>query len=74
LNACRVLAYLREGRMCSKEEGGVWAIQALPDEFKTLVARALDTYRGDCLGGQFDTAGLPAFAAYLDECMMTAQG
>ena len=74
LNACRVLAYLREGRICSKEEGGVWAIQALPDAFKTLVARALDMYRGDRLEGQFDTAGLQTFAAYMDECVANAQG
>src|SRR5690242_6921049 len=32
LNACRVLAYLREGYIYSKEEGGMWGLQTLPGE------------------------------------------
>ena len=47
LNACRVLAYLSEGLILSKDEGGVWALSWLPPEFHPLIALALDIYRGD---------------------------
>src|SRR5699024_5873165 len=32
LNMVRVLRYLTEGAICSKEEGGAWARQALPPD------------------------------------------
>lgn len=44
LNLCRVLAYLREGLICSKKAGGEWGIRTLPEEFHTLIRDALRCY------------------------------
>lgn len=43
LNLCRVLAYLEEGLVLSKEQGGYWGISHLP-EHAALIRSALDTY------------------------------
>ncbi len=69
MNACRVYAYLREGRICSKDESGVWAVSVLPQEFREIVGRALDVYRGQRIAGQFERAELARFAAHLRECL-----
>ncbi|HWQ16092.1 MAG TPA: aminoglycoside adenylyltransferase domain-containing protein [Roseiflexaceae bacterium] len=45
LNTCRVLAYLREGLVLSKDEGGAWGLRALPEEDRPVVAAALAAYR-----------------------------
>ena len=46
LNLCRVLAYLREGSICSKKDGGQWGLRALPERFAPLLRDALDSYAG----------------------------
>ena len=45
LNLCRTLAFVHEGRLLSKAQGGRWAAGALP-EWKWLVCRALEDYGG----------------------------
>lgn len=45
LNLCRVLAYVREGRVCSKEQGGLWVIKHCPDAYSFVIAQALECYR-----------------------------
>ena len=65
LNACGVWAYLAEGLICSKDEGGEWALRTLPDEFRPLVAQALDVYRGR--RDQVDVAVLESFADFVSE-------
>lgn len=47
LNACRTYAYLSTGRVLSKDEGGVWALQVLPSQFHVTVRSALSAYRTD---------------------------
>ena len=47
LNSCRTYAYLQERRICSKEEGAVWALNILPVEFRPMVKMALAIYRGE---------------------------
>jgi streptomycin 3"-adenylyltransferase len=47
LNSCRTYAYLQERRICSKEEGAVWALNVLPVEFRPVVEMALAIYRGE---------------------------
>ena len=69
LNACRVYAYLREGRICSKDESGGWAVSVLPQEFREIVGRALDVYRGQRIAGEFERTELERFAAHLRECL-----
>jgi streptomycin 3"-adenylyltransferase len=46
LNPCRALAFLTEGILMSKKEGGEWAISHLPHEFSTLINQALMAYSG----------------------------
>jgi Domain of unknown function (DUF4111) len=47
LNACRVLANLEDGwrEIRSKEEGGEWALECLPQTHHRIVAQALACYR-----------------------------
>lgn len=65
LNVCRVLWYVREARIASKEEAGTWAASALPKGFHEPVEHALELYRGDTTQGQFDTNLLKRFATYM---------
>ncbi len=65
LNACRVLAYLSEGLILSKDEGGAWALAGLPPEFHPTIALALDIYRGDAEPGALRAEYLASFAAHV---------
>jgi hypothetical protein len=64
LNACRVYAYLRAAKICSKEEGGTWALAVLPPEHHAVVAEALERYRSD--GQEFEPEALRRFIAYME--------
>jgi len=44
LNLARVLAYKKEGLVLSKKEGGDWALEHLPAEYRPLIADALLEY------------------------------
>lgn len=46
LNLARVLAYLEEGAVLSKREGGEWAMERLPHIYRPLIQSALDAYGG----------------------------
>lgn len=46
LNLCRVLAFLREGLYLSKQSGGAWGLEHLPENCRSLVAEALTHYEG----------------------------
>ncbi|WNS46026.1 aminoglycoside adenylyltransferase domain-containing protein [Paenibacillus sp. MMS20-IR301] len=77
LNLCRVLSYIREERVCSKQEGGEWGLQHVPARYHELLQRCLDQYggvsggagsraAGDVSGGAGDDPVLLAdFAAYM---------
>jgi streptomycin 3"-adenylyltransferase len=69
LNACRSLRFVREGTLCSKTEGGEWAIQAgLGDP--DLIGTALDRqHGGDPLA---DPASAAAFAQEVHEELIRA--
>ncbi len=45
LNACRIYAYFKEGRIYSKAEGAAWALLAMPAEFRPVIETALAAYR-----------------------------
>lgn len=49
LNLCRVLLFAEEKRMSSKQEGGEWALEALP-QWQDVVETALNAYRGTDTG------------------------
>jgi len=63
LNVCRVLAYVMESHISSKDEGGAWALTHLPQEFHGLIAQALAGYRGE-QEAPFDAAVLERFEVY----------
>ena len=44
LNLCRVLAYVREGKILSKKEGGEWGFAHVPEAFRPQVEAALLYY------------------------------
>ncbi|NLN45107.1 MAG: DUF4111 domain-containing protein [Clostridiaceae bacterium] len=47
LNLCRALAYLRENRILSKEQGGEWGIRHLSEAYAPLIRKSLEQYRGN---------------------------
>lgn len=73
LNLARVLAYTREGLVLSKAEGGKWALDNLPDEFKPTVESALCEYGGGA-GINADDDALTAYARYMLDEIRTAAG
>jgi predicted nucleotidyltransferase len=68
LNACRIAAYLTDGRLCSKEEAGAWALNALPADMHSLISQALSIYRGE-ESRPFDTNALEQFGASIQKQM-----
>lgn len=64
LNCCRTQAFLTEGLVLSKEEGGRWALAILPEHLAPIVRRALQAYRSGAAADTFDRAGLSDFVAY----------
>ncbi len=67
LNACRVYAYLLDGSIFSKDEGGSWGLLTLPGAYHSVIAQALEIYRGSRKDEPFDVAALDLFATYMDE-------
>lgn len=49
LNLCRVLAYIKEDLILSKEQGGVWGLKNLPREYCNILNDALNSYRTDII-------------------------
>jgi streptomycin 3"-adenylyltransferase len=64
LNCCRTQAYLTEGLVLSKEEGGRWALPIVPEHLAPIVQRALQAYRSGAAVEPFDRTGLSDFIAY----------
>jgi streptomycin 3"-adenylyltransferase len=69
LNCCRTYAYIRDRAIFSKAEGGDWAIQVLPAEFRDLVAAALAAYRSDTGQQSFEPHALSSFATYMRQIL-----
>ncbi len=67
LNACRVRAFLAEGRYLSKDEGGAWGLRRLPEAHRPIIRQALRLYRGELAGENWNSAALEAFAAAMAE-------
>ena len=49
LNLCRALAYAKEGRILSKRDGGLWALDRLPAGYRPMVRDMLRAYAGEKL-------------------------
>ncbi|MDQ2885322.1 MAG: DUF4111 domain-containing protein [Chloroflexota bacterium] len=66
LNACRTIAYLREGTLLSKDEGGIWGEAHLPEQYTALIHQSLALYRGDRLSRPVGRAVLDEFGEYVE--------
>lgn len=64
LNLCRVLAYKNEGLILSKEQGGLWGKEKLPEEFRLLLSKALKNYKSE-IEEVFDRELLLDFSNYM---------
>lgn len=47
LNVCRVIAFIKEGLVLSKEQGGKWGMRNLPETYRLIIRKALKNYRGN---------------------------
>lgn len=57
LNLCRVLAYLRDGLILSKQAGGEWGLGMLPNKYREYLSAALQSYKtGEEMCGDEETA------------------
>ncbi len=66
LNLTRVLAFIEDGRVLSKREGGIWALDRLPDEFRPLIECALKDYETEEMV-EYDERAAAAYAEYMLE-------
>lgn len=44
LNLCRALAYVRQGLVLTKKDGGEWALREAPQQYQPLIQAALNAY------------------------------
>ncbi|MCL2771821.1 MAG: DUF4111 domain-containing protein [Oscillospiraceae bacterium] len=44
LNSCRVYAYIKDGLVLSKEQGGKWGLANLPEKYHNLISAMLNNY------------------------------
>ena len=66
LNLTRVLAYLKEKKVMSKQEGGMWGLKFLPEKYHPLIRSALREYEsGD--DAPYDPELAKNYAAYMLE-------
>jgi streptomycin 3"-adenylyltransferase len=70
LNACRIIAYLREKKIMSKFEGGNWGLTNLPFRYKPLIKQALNKYsskQNERILGEI----IMEFCNFIKECVIS---
>lgn len=67
LNTCRVYAFMREGRVYSKQAGGDWALNGVPEDVRPPIALALEMYATGQPHTAFDPVHTAKFIAYMHE-------
>lgn len=65
LNLCRVLYYLEDEVVCSKKEGGEWAIGKLPYPYREIIQLALSGYCNYDTNIEWNKGQLICFADYM---------
>lgn len=65
LNLCRVMYYLKEGKVSSKREGGEWGMRNLPANFKRIVEQSLNVYNGNAVNVCIKNEDLLLFADWM---------
>jgi predicted nucleotidyltransferase len=69
LNACRVLAYLNDGMLRSKDAGGTWGLAHVPEQYHALIQQALALSQGERPGRPVGPTAVAAFATYVQETL-----
>lgn len=64
LNLARVLAYKKESLILSKKEGGKWALDNLPNEYRQPVSTALYDYENESTP-EYSAEKLTEYAQYM---------
>lgn len=64
LNFCRVMAFIKDGLVLSKKEGGEWGLENLSSEFHPLINEALTEYQESGASRPVDLHLLQRFADY----------
>nr|WP_283399353.1 aminoglycoside adenylyltransferase domain-containing protein [Aristaeella hokkaidonensis] len=64
LNLTRVLGYLKEKEVLSKQEGGTWGLKNLPGKYHPLILAALDEYENGA-EVRYDAELARDYAAYM---------
>ena len=64
LNLARVLAYKQDGLILSKEEGGKWALENLPEKYHQLIKHAMHEYASGTNFG-YDEDNAHDYAVYM---------
>ena len=64
LNLARILAYLKEKKVMSKREGGVWGLKFLPEQYHSLIRSALQEYENGS-EARYDREPAKNYAAYM---------
>jgi streptomycin 3"-adenylyltransferase len=70
LGSCRVLAFIREGIVLSKIEGGLWGLANLPEKYHDLFDQALSCYQGKKKDHFWNKKELDAFAEYMSDTIL----
>ncbi|MUT68824.1 aminoglycoside adenylyltransferase domain-containing protein [Paenibacillus sp. NEAU-GSW1] len=65
LNLCRVLCFIREGKISSKKEGGIWGVNNLPNPYRDMVQFYLNEYSGMMLHKNEEPNQHSEFAEYM---------
>lgn len=73
LNLCRVLAYIAEGALLSKAQGGEWGLANLPDWCRPVVREACNAYTNYAPEEPVDCAALKRYAEYGQETIERAR-
>lgn len=64
LNLCRVAAFLKDGAVLSKRQGGEWGLETLALEYHNLISKALDAYASG-EGMNVEETEAQAFSVYM---------
>ncbi len=64
LNHCRTLFYMQTGEVCSKIEGGVWALENISAEFKPVIEAALEDKEKPDIQVQINGSMLKRFSSF----------
>jgi Domain of unknown function (DUF4111)/Nucleotidyltransferase domain len=73
LNACRIAAYLQEGAVLSKDEGGEWGLRHAPEAVKGVVQAALAVYRGEVKASALEGVEMGGFVGWATGVIKSSQ-